>query len=222
MTPTPQLVDDQTVNHKVSMLARMVPSFSCVLVMLGAVLSANLLMRVMQAIKAADDTGISAVSRGIVEADLPTIVALYLAVFVGFIGIVVIVIRAFMSTSTASPSAWFFLIAGGLSLIPLLLVWEAQSLLVEGMSVRNISQLASSIQLCLVFTMVTSAAFALVLLIVSVVPLPSVMRAKRKYASILVLVLMEIVMIGMAVAFQVRASRLQPKLERRRNSLTAA
>ena len=126
--------------NRVSILARLLPSLSWVIVMLGTVLSANLLTRVMLSIKAAGATGISTVATGIVEAELPTIVALYLAAFVGFIGIVVIVIRAFLSTTTATPSAWFFLIAGSFSLIPLLLVWEAQSLLVEGMTDRNISQ----------------------------------------------------------------------------------
>ena len=201
--------DTQPVAFRVSILARLVPSVSYALAILGAALSATQLMRVMEAIRSAEAVGISTVATGIAEADLPTIVALYLAICVGFVGIVASVIRAFISTTTVSPSAWFFLIAGGLGLPPIILVWEAQSLLIAGMAGRNISQAAASIQLCLTLTLITSAAFALILLVVSLAPLPSIMRAKRTYAAVLVLVLMEIVMIGMVVAFQARASWLE-------------
>jgi hypothetical protein len=177
--------------------------------MLGAALSAILLMRVMEAISSVEAAGISAVAGGIAEAGLPIIVALYLAICVGFAGIVVSVIRTFISTTTASPSAWFFLIAGGLSLTPILLVWKAQSLLVAGMTGRSIFQAAASIQLCLTLTLVTTAVLPFMLLVASLAPLPSIMRAKRTYAPMLVLVLMEIAMIGMVVGFQVRASWLQ-------------
>lgn len=57
-------------------------------------------------------------------------------------------------------------------------------------------------------TLVTSAAFALLLIVLSLLPLPSVLRSKRKYAPIVVLVLMELALIGTAVAFQVLSSWL--------------
>ena len=51
--------------------------------------------------------------------------------FYRFLGIVVAVIRMFVSTKSASPSAWFFLIVGGLSFIRTALLWEAQTLLAQ-------------------------------------------------------------------------------------------
>jgi hypothetical protein len=68
--------DPHQIARRVSILARLVPSVSYALGMLGAALSAAQLMRVMEAIRSAEATGISTVATGIAEADLPTIVAL--------------------------------------------------------------------------------------------------------------------------------------------------
>ena len=211
MTSEPQVANEPEVPSRVSILARLAPVLSYTIPMLGAALSAILLMGVLEAMRNAASAGIAAVAGGMAEADLAITIALYLGVFVGFIGIVVMVIRLFMSPTTASPSAWFFLITGCLSLTPLLLLWRAQSLLVQGISPGSggLVEVAASIQLCLTMTLVTAAAFALILLVASLAPLPFTFRAKRGYAPILVLVLMEIVLIGMAVAFQFRISWLQ-------------
>lgn len=213
---TPDQVSPQSIPTKVSILARIVPSFALIIGMLGAAVTALLLMRVMEAMKFAESAGIGAVAGGIAEADVVTMVALCLAVFVAFLGIVVMVIRAFMSPTTATPSAWFFAITGALSFIPMLLVWEAESLLVGSLTGGNVSFAASNIQLCLTLTLITSAALTLVMLVLSLVPLPSILRAKRKYVPIVVLLLMEFALIGMVVAFQMRTSWMyQVKLNER-------
>lgn len=209
MTPTAQLSNAQTAPSRISILARLVPVFSYAIPMLGAALSAFLLMGVMEAMRNAESAGIAAVAGGMAEADLAITIALYLGVFVGFIGIVVMVIRSFLSTTTASPSAWFFLVAGGLGFVPMVLLWEAESLLIQAISPGyrgGIALVASTIQLCLTMTLITAPTFALILLVASLVPLPSVLRAKGNYAPLVVLVLMEVLLIGMAVAFQVRTS----------------
>ena len=210
MTPTSQLGSEQSPS-RVSILARLVPVFSYVIPMLGAALSAVLVGRALEAMRYAESAGVAAVAGGLAEADLAVVVALCLAVFIGFIGIVILIVRSFMSTTTASPSAWFFLITGILSLISPLLLWETQSLMVQAITPGSggIVHFASSIRLCLLLTLVTSAVFTLLFLVASLIPMPSVLRAKRKFASILILVLMELVLIGTAVAFQVRTSWLQ-------------
>jgi hypothetical protein len=204
---TPQANKEQFPS-RVSILARLVPVFSYVISMFGAALSALLLLGVIRAMRMAETAGIAAVAAGLAEADLAIVIALHLAIFVGFIGIVLMVIRSFMSTTTASPAAWFFLITGILSLVPLLLLWEAQSLMVSAITPGSggIVQFVSNIRLCLSLTLVTSAGFALILMLAALIPLPKVLRAKRNWAPLLILVSMELALIGSAVAFQVRTS----------------
>lgn len=60
--------------------------------------------------------------------------------------------------------------------------------------------------MCSMLAIVTSAAFILILLAGSLIPLPSVLRARRSWAPLIVLVSMESVLIGTAIAFQVRTS----------------
>lgn len=105
LTPTPQVSDAQAAPSRVSILARLVPAFSYAIPMLGAALSALSLLGVIRAARNAEAAGIAAVAEGMAEANLAVVVALYLAIFVGFMGIVVMVIRSFMSTTTAAPAA---------------------------------------------------------------------------------------------------------------------
>jgi hypothetical protein len=53
-------------------------------------------------------------------------------------------------------------------------------------------------------------------MVASLIPLPKVLRAKRNWAPLLILVSMEFVLIGTAVAFQVRTSWLQQVKEMER------
>ncbi len=205
---TPDEINGQMATRKVSVLGRLVPAFSYAIPPPAAVISAVLLMDVMRAIRMAESVGLAAVAEGIAEANLPILIALSFAIAVGVIGIVVAIIRLFVTTTTASPSAWFLLIAGGLGLTPLLLLWKAESLLVEGMSGKNIASMASSIEFCLTLTIVITVAVDLILLVASLVRLPAILRAKRNYAPLIVLVLMLVAMIGMAIAFQTRTSWL--------------
>lgn len=208
ITSTPQANNEQSPS-RVSILARLVPVFSYLVPLAGASLSVLLIVRTFRAMRNAETAGIAAVGAGMSEANLPVLIGLYVAIVLGVIGIIVIVVRCFMSTITASPSAWFFLVAGGFGLIPLVLLWEAESLLIQAISPgyrSGISLVASTIQLYLTLTLITAATFALILLVASLVPLPSVLRAKRNYAPLVVLGLMEVVLIGMAVAFQIRTS----------------
>jgi hypothetical protein len=208
MTPTPQVSDAHAAPSRVSILARLVPAFSYAIPMLGAALSALFLLGVIRAMRMAETAGVAAVAGGMAEANLAIVVALYLAIFVGFIGIVFMAIRSFMSTTTASPAASFFLITGIISLIPPLLLWEGQSLMVAAITPGGggIVHFVSSIRLCLSLAIITPAVFALILLVASLIPLPKLLRANHNWAPLLVLVLMELALIGMAVAFQVRTS----------------
>jgi len=206
---TPAIPDGQTPASRVSILARVVPAFSYITPMLGAAMSAFMFFGLLRAMRYAEAAGVSAVAGGIQEANFPVIISLYFAVTVGFIGILVFVIRMLSSPTTASPSAWFFLVVGGLSFIPAALFWKGESILTETIAGRgNVALAASSIYWCLTLTIIATAAFSLISLIASLIPLPHTLRTKRNYAPLIGLVLMELALIGMAIGFQLHNSWL--------------
>ena len=202
MTPS-----DAIVPTRVSILARLIPAFSYALPALGAALSATLFMGVMRAMRNAGSAGIAAVAAGMTEANLSVVIALYLAVFVGLIGVVIGLVRTFSTTTTASPSGWLFLVMGGLGFAPMLALWRAESLLLDVLSSRSgpgVVSVADQISACLMLTIGMAAIGCLILLVASVVPLPAVLRAKRKWAPLIFLVLIELALIAMTVAYHVR------------------
>src|SRR5687767_16004744 len=113
----------QTTPQRVSIIARLVPAFSYLLPALGAGVSAMLLLGVLRAMRNAEGAGIGAVAAGISEANLAILITLYLAIFVGAAGVVIGLVRLFTTTTTASPSALYYLIAGILGLVPMFALW---------------------------------------------------------------------------------------------------
>lgn len=207
------MTDEQILSQRVSIIARIVPAFSYALPALGAAVSALLFVRVMEAMRNAEAAGIAAVAAGISEANVAIIVTLYLAVFVGVAGLIIGIARTFSTTKTATPSAWFFLIAGALGLIPMFTLWCAQSKLLDVLFSRTppeggIAAIASQISLLLMVTIISAAIIVLILLASSVIPLPVILRAKHKWAPVVALVVMEIVMIAMTVGYHWRTSWL--------------
>ena len=201
---------------RASILARIAPAISYALPTLGAAISALLFISVMRAMRNAETAGIAAVAAGVSETNIAILVSLYLAIAVGFIGIVVALIRLFTSTKTGSPSGWFYLITGVIGLVPMFALWQAQSLLLEvifGMS-SGVVTVASQINLLLMLTISMAAVSILTLLVSTFVPLPRVLRAKRKWAPLIVLVLVEIAVIAMAVAYHLRTAWLYRQVER--------
>lgn len=176
--------------------------------MLGAAACAGLLMRVLEAMRNAEAAGVGAVAGGMSEANLVMTLALYFGVFVGLMGVVLMAVRTFTSTATASPSALFFVVAGVLFLFPLVFLWEAQTVFLEGIRGGNISLAASGLLLFLRLTIIFGVGLTLVLLVASFVPLPSLLRAKRKWAPLVVLLIIQCAMIGTAVVFQMRTAWL--------------
>ncbi|HEY6046954.1 MAG TPA: hypothetical protein VIU65_10150 [Pyrinomonadaceae bacterium] len=202
---------------RVSILARIVPALSYALPALGAAASAYLFIMVMRAMREAEAAGIGAVSRGLSEANLVIVVTLYLAIVVGFIGIVIGFARMFMNTTTASPAVWFYLITGILGFAPMCALWQAQSLLLEVMFARsaNIAMVASKITILLMLALSVGLVSILVLLVVSVIPLPRILHAKRKWAGPVMLVLMEIAVIVMTVLYHMRTAWLYQQYQER-------
>ena len=214
MTPNPLV--QQPPPSRVSILARIIPAASYAFPALGAVGSAYLFIIVMRAMRNAESAGIAAVSRGIGEANLVIVVTLYLAIVVGFIGIVVVIARMFTTTQTATPSAWFYFITGVLGLAPMFALWQAQSLMLEMMLSRsgNIVTIAQQITILLMIALCVGLTSLVILLVSSVIPLPRILWAKRKWAPPVVLFLMEIILIVMAVLYHLRTAWLYDQSER--------
>jgi len=157
------------------------------------------------------------VSAGIAEANLPIVVTLYLAVVLGLAGIIVGIIWIFVTTKSTTPSAWFFLITGFFGLAPMLLLWEAQSLLLAvifGHATDGVAEVASQVSVLSVTTIGFGLVSILILLVMAFVPLPRFLRAKRKWAPVLVLLLFEIALIAMTALYHLRTEWLWTQHEK--------
>jgi hypothetical protein len=196
---------------RASILARIAPALSYALPALGTAVSALMLINVFQAMRNAESAGIAAVSAGIAEANLPIIVTLYLAVVLGLAGVVVGIIRIFVTTKTATPSAWFFLITGFFGLAPMLLLWEAQSLLlgvIFGHATSGVAEVARQVSLLSLMAICFGVVTILILLVTAFIPLPRFLRAKRSWAPVVVLLGFEIAFIAMTALYHLRTAWL--------------
>jgi hypothetical protein len=214
---TPLAAPPQTAPVRVSILARIIPALSYALPALGAAGSAFLFINLMRAMREAESAGIAAVARGIGEANLVIVVTLYLAIVVGLIGIVAGFARMFVTTTTASPSGWFYLITGVLGFAPMFALWQAQSLLLEMMFSRsgNIVTVARQITMLLMLALCVGIVSLVILLVSSVIPLPRILWAKRKWAPPVILLVMEIVVIVMTVLYHLRTAWLYDQYRER-------
>jgi hypothetical protein len=209
MTPEEQIQPTPT---RVSIIARIVPALSYALPALGAAVSALLLLNVLNAMRNAESAGIGAVAGGISEANLAILVTLYLAIFVGGAGVVIGLVRLFTTTTTASPSAWYYLIAGVLGMAPMFALWRAQSLLLDAILPRStgagVSAVAGQITLFSIVAIVLGGVSILILLASSFVPLPAILHSKRKWAPLIALLVMETAIIAMTVVYHLRTAWL--------------
>jgi hypothetical protein len=214
MTPGPQAA---TGRPRVSILARIVPVLSYALPSLGAAASAFLFISVLRAMRNAETAGIGAVAAGISEANIAILVSLYLAIVVGLVGVAIGLVRCFTTTATASASAWFFFITGILGLAPIFTLWQAQSLLLNVLFSRSsggVSAVAREVSVLLVVTIVAGMASILILLVTAVVPLPRVLHAKRKWTSVVMLLVMQAAIVVMTILYHMRTAWLYSEYQK--------
>ena len=197
---------------RVSIIARVVPAFSYVLPALGAAVSAMLLLNVLRAMRHAEAAGIGTVTAGISEANVAILVTLYLAILVGGAGVVIGLVRLFTTTTTASPSAWYYLLAGLLGMAPMFALWRAQTLLLDAIIPRStgagVSEVAGQITVFSIVAIVLGGVSILVLLASSFVPLPAILHSKRKWAPLVALLVIETAIIAMTVVYHLRTAWL--------------
>lgn len=203
----------QPASPRVSIIARVVPALSYALPALGAAISSLLLIRVFQGLRNAETSGMAAITGGISEANLAILITLYLGVVVGLGGVVIGLVRMFTTTVTASPSAWYYLIAGLVGVTPMFAHWHAQSLILDVIFARTmpeggVAAVASQVTLSTIIAIIIGGLSILILMASAFVPLPVILRAKRKWPPLIMLLVMETVIIAMTVAYQLRTAWL--------------
>jgi len=193
-------------NLKVSISARLIAGLSYMIPVIGGALSSLYLMRVLQALKASENAGRMAVLNALAESTIPALGSLYLGVIGGLIVITVLIIRMFMQTKTASPWSWFFILCGFLLLVPAGLFFEAESMIIEVLtapvSSTGIAGVASNVSLFLISSVALALFLFILMLVVSVVPFSA--RSKPRWGPLICAILVELLIIAAAVAFQLR------------------
>ena len=191
---------------KVSISARLIAALSYMIPVIGGALSSLYLMNVLRALKANETAGRIAVLNALAESTVPALGSLYLGVIGGLIVIVVLIIRMFMQTKTASPSSWFFILCGFLFLVPAGLFFEAESMIIEVLtapaSATGIAGIASNVSLFLILSVALALFVFLLMLVISVVPFSA--RSKPRWSPLICAILVELLIIAAAVAFTLR------------------
>lgn len=202
---------------KVSISTRLISALTYIIPAIGGALSSLLLMRVMRAMAVAETAGIATVMAGVKEASLPATISLYLAAVCGIVLIIVLIVRMFIQTKTASPPIWFFFLGGLLCLLPAALFWIARWLIIEALSPgssigeNGIMGVAERIAQLLMASVIAAPIVILFLLVASVLPLRS--RLKMKWLSLAGATLIEILLIAVAVGVPFLMNEPQRKNE---------
>ncbi len=189
---------------KVSFTARLLTTFAYSIPVIGGALSSLLLIRVMQALAANESAGVMAVMGGLKEASLPVIVSFYLAALLGLVVIVVLAVRAFTQTKTATPSSWFFVISGILCLLPAALFWRAKWMIIEALSpgssisASGMASVGAEVSQWLILSVIAAPIVIVILIILAVLPLSS--RSGPKWFPLIAAILIEGLLIASAVA----------------------
>jgi len=193
-------------NLKVSISARLIAALSYMIPLIGGALSSLYLMNVLRAFKASENAGRIAVLNALAESTIPALGSLYLGVVGGLIVIIVLIFRMFMQTKTASPSSWFFILCGFLLLVPAGLFFEAESMIIEVLtapaSSTGIAGVASNVGLFLISSVASALFVFILMLVISVIPFSA--RSKPRWSPLICAILLELLIIAAAVAFQLR------------------
>lgn len=211
---------EDPVRFKASITTRLIAAVAFTIPLIGGALSSFLMLKVFQSLKANESAGIEAVMAGMKESSFPMLVSLYLAAVLGFVVVAVLVTRMFVQTKTASPPFWFFIIGGILSFMPAVLFWKCQLLVLDILSPGStigsagIGAVGADIAEKLLISIISAPIIFVILLILSVVPLPS--RPGTKIISL-------IMALGVTFAFIATAIGI-PKLidgPKRKNEIVA-
>lgn len=191
--------DETLTPLRVSTVTRLLGALVFSIPAIGGAIGSVLLMRMFSALKYAETAGILAVMNGMKEASLPVIISFCLAAVLGLALLIVLVVRMFVQTRTASPPFWFFAVCGLLTFVPAAFFWRVQFLIIEilspgsSLASNGIAAVGAEISVWLLMSMVAAPVVVLILLVLSVIPFSS--TPGRKIGSALVSAVLEILLI---------------------------
>jgi hypothetical protein len=192
------------------------------------------LQQVFSALRSAESAGIAAVAGGTAEANFAVLTGLYLAIFVGFLALATAVIRMFTAKKRSSPPGLYYLLPGLLALVPAGLLWYAESLIIDvllGVGSPESGEIAApdTITMLLATATISVPVILIVLAVLGFVPFSA--RPGGKVGPTIALLVIGLLFISTAMAFQYRtiflyqireergATNVQPSNLRHENSL---
>ncbi len=192
---------------RVSIFERIVPFGAMAVAVFAGQIGAYLIAKMLLVPADAENLGVAALSGGLAEQTVYPLVLLYAAAALGIVAICVAIGRLVIATKTASPSGISYIVLGILSLVPVALVWNAGSLIISVLVGRStLSVLGLDVAVYCFEASIVAWPILLVLLAWSLIPFKS--RPGRRFGPIICLVLIEIMLLAAAVAFQLRIYEL--------------
>jgi predicted neutral ceramidase superfamily lipid hydrolase len=160
-------------------------SLSLAVVAAATALTSWNLLRVLRGVQNAGSSGLLPVGRGIAEANQPLIAALYLG-----IACAVVTIIAYVRSSNNSPPAWLLLAVSAVAVVPLLIVWVAESLMLNALPSSRDGVVANVvlIQRLLLAALGAGVVLSLLLLLVPTVRVSSSAAPRRTAVAVCVVV----------------------------------
>lgn len=189
---------------KVSILTRLAAVLAYTIPLIGGAISSLLLIRAFQALRTSETAGIVTLMTAVKQAAMPAAFSVYPAIFLGFIVIILIVVRMVIETETASPPIWFFALCGLLCLIPAAIFWRAEWMTIEAVSpgsaasANGLAGVGAQISNLLVISVISAPVIFLVLVAAFAVPFKS--RSKSNWGALAGASAVEILLIAAAVA----------------------
>ncbi|QQS40377.1 MAG: hypothetical protein IPM63_13545 [Acidobacteriota bacterium] len=193
---------------KVSIPIRLIAVFSCLLPVVGVVVSSKLVLEMFVALSADESAGTAEVTEIMTRASFIAVGPLYLAIVSGLVMIVILVRRIFVRTRTASPPVWFFGAAGVLYLLPTWLYWKAHLLVLEALSPNSsipsneMGITGAYIAELLLWSIVAAVIVSISMLVLAFVPFKS--RSDTTQMSLIGATAIEVLLIGTAIVVQLR------------------
>lgn len=204
-SPMMNVTGDQS-RFKTSISTRLIAAFVYMIPAVGGALSSLYLINFMQALRNNETAGLTTLFKGLTESTTPALGSLYFGAFCGLLVIVVLIVRMFIETTTASPSSWFFIFCGFLFLVPAGLFFEAESMIIEALTIpdssTNIAQVGANVSSLLILSVASTVVVFMVMLIMSVIPFST--ASKPKWSSLITAIFVEFLIIAAAIAFQLR------------------